>query len=180
MFGANLKRRGAWSAIYAIGTKIMDLNKDFEELLHHLNSAHAKYLVVGAYAVIFYTEPRYTKDMDLWVEPEPDNAEKVLKALKRFGAPIENLTIHDLTNPDMVFQMGIEPNRIDILMGIGKMTFDHAWKNKRPSNYGNEKINMIDFDDLVVAKKFAGRAKDKLDLEALLATKKKPKPNRKK
>lgn len=157
----------------------MALNKDFEELLHLLNSAHAKYLVVGAYAVIFYTEPRYTKDLDLWVEPTAENALKIFNALKKFGAPIKSLTIDDLTNPDMVFQMGVEPNRIDILMGIGKMTFDHAWKSRRPSSYGNEKINVIDFDDLVAAKRFAGRAKDKLDLNALLATKKKVKPERK-
>lgn len=150
----------------------MDLNKDFEELLHLLNSVHAKYLVVGAYAVIFYTEPRYTKDIDLWVEPTAENAEKIFNALKKFGAPIKNLTIDDLTNPNMIYQIGIEPNRIDILMGIGKMTFEHAWKNKRSSFYGNEKISMIALDDLVAAKKFAGRAKDKLDLEVLRMAKK--------
>lgn len=151
----------------------MDLNKDFEELLQLLNSVHAKYLVVGAYAVIFYTEPRYTKDIDLWVEPTSENAEKIFKVLKKFGAPVKNLTIDDLTNSDMVYQIGVEPNRIDILMGIGKMTFEHAWKNRRTSSYGKEKIHVIDFDDLVTAKKFAGRRKDKLDLETLLATKKK-------
>lgn len=151
----------------------MALNKDFEKLLQLLNSVHAKYLVVGAYAVIFYTEPRYTKDIDLWVEPAPENAEKIYKALKKFGAPLHGLTIDDLTNPDMVFQIGVEPNRIDILMGIGKMTFEHAWKNRRSSTYGKEKVNIIDLDDLVSAKKFAGRTKDKLDMEALLAVKKK-------
>lgn len=151
----------------------MDLNKDFEELLQLLNSVHAKYLVVGAYAVIFYTEPRYTKDIDLWVEPTSENAEKIFNVLKKFGAPVKNLTIDDLTNSDMVYQIGVEPNRIDILMGIGKMTFEHAWGNRRTSSYGKEKINVIGFDDLVAAKKFAGRSKDKLDLETLLATKKK-------
>lgn len=150
----------------------MNLNKDFEELLQLLNSVHAKFLVVGAYAVIFYTEPRYTKDIDLWVEPSQENAEKIFKALKKFGAPIQNLTIDDLTNPKMIYQIGVEPNRIDILMGIGKMTFEHAWKNKRASSYGNEKINVIDFGDLIAAKKFAGRSKDKLDIEALLNAKK--------
>ncbi len=150
----------------------MNLNEDFEELLHLLNSVHAKFLVVGAYAVIFYTEPRYTKDIDLWVEPTVENAEKIFNALKKFGAPIKNLTLDDLTNPSMVYQIGVEPNRIDILMGIGKMTFEHAWSNKRSTFYGNEKINMIGMDDLVAAKKFAGRAKDMVDLEALQMAKK--------
>jgi hypothetical protein len=127
---------------------------------------------VGAHAVIFYTEPRYTKDIDIWVDPTSDNAEKVMAALKKFGAPVDNLTIEDLSNKDMVFQIGIEPNRIDILMGIGCLTFDHAWKKRRSTQYGKEKIHIIDFDDLVTAKKYASRKSDLIDLESLNTSKK--------
>jgi len=153
----------------------MDINKDFEDLLHALNSARVKYLVAGAYAVIFYTEPRYTKDMDLWVEPTEENARKVLLALKRFGAPVKKLRIKDLTNPRMVYQIGIEPNRIDILMGVGSLPFQRAWKDRVVSRYGKERICLLSRKNLVLAKKEAGRLQDQLDLQALA----KGKPDRK-
>lgn len=153
----------------------MALNNDFKDLLHLLNSAHAKYMVVGAYAVIFYTEPRYTKVIDLWIQPSKDNAQKVYDALKKFGAPINNLTIDDLTNTDMMYQIGMEPNRIDILMGIGSLTFEGAWQGKQETTYGDEKIFMIGLDDLIIAKQDAGREKDKADLRLLMNLKKKKK-----
>lgn len=145
----------------------MSLNRDFEDLLHGLNAARAKYLVVGAYAVIFYTEPRYTKDLDIWVEPTAENAEKVLLALKRFGAPVEELTLKDLTNPTTVFQIGLEPNRVDILTGIGALPFKRAWRNKTASRYGKEKCYFIGWKDLLQAKKEAGRLHDQIDAERL-------------
>lgn len=145
----------------------MPINKDFEELFHLLNSAHAKYLMVGAYAVIHYTEPRYTKDIDIWVEPGIENAKKTYQALKKFGAPLGHLTLKDLTNPKMVYQIGVEPNRIDILMGIGKLPFRAAWKNRRETRYGKERISVIDLKDLIRAKRIAGRPHDQSDLEIL-------------
>ncbi len=145
----------------------MTINKDFKDLLHHLNVARARYLVVGAYAVIYYTEPRYTKDLDLWIEPTPLNAKKVYRALKNFGAPLQDVTERDLINPLMVYQIGIEPNRIDILMGIGKLGFAQAWKNRKLSHYGKEPISILGMDHLISAKREAGRTKDKLDLESL-------------
>lgn len=148
----------------------MAVNKDFEDLLRLLNSVRAKYLVVGAYAVIFYTEPRYTKDIDIWIEPTPKNAEKVYHALKRFGAPVKNLTIEDLTNPNLVYQIGIEPNRIDILMGIAKLPFNRAWKGRRVSRYGRQRIYFLGREDLIRAKKQAGRPQDQLDARQLSAS----------
>lgn len=145
----------------------MDVNKDFEDLLHLLNSAHIRYLVVGAYAVIFHAEPRYTKDIDIWVDPKFKNAKKVYDALKRFGAPVGGLTVADLMNPRMVYQIGVEPNRIDILMGIGRGPFHEAWKRKRTSRYGKERMHLLGMKDLVRAKEEAGRPKDKIDLETL-------------
>lgn len=145
----------------------MALNKDFEDLLRCFNDAKVEYLIIGAYAVIYYTEPRYTKDLDLWINPSRQNAEKVFKALKKFGAPVKKLTLEDLTNKELVYQIGVEPNRIDILMGIGSHPFKKAWKNKKTSSYGHEKIYIISLKDLIKAKKEVGRTKDKLDLELL-------------
>lgn len=145
----------------------MAVNRDFEDLLRALNSVRARYLVAGAYAVIFYTEPRYTKDIDIWVDPTPENARKVYEALKRFGAPVKNLTLRDLTNSRMVYQIGIEPNRIDVLMGIGGVSFEAAWKKKRVSRYGGQRIHLLDRIDLIRSKKEANRLQDKLDLQLL-------------
>ncbi len=145
----------------------MPLNKDFEDLLRLFNAARAKYLIVGAYAVIFYTEPRYTKDIDIWIQPTAENARKVYHALQQFGAPVKNLTLEDLTNPNMVYQMGVAPNRVDILMGIGKLSFDHAWKNRRVSRYGRQRVFFVGRRDLIHLKQAAGRLQDRLDLQVL-------------
>ncbi len=150
----------------------MELNKDFEDLLHLLNSGHVRYLVVGAYAVIFHTEPRYTKDLDIWIDPTRKNAQKVYQALKSFGAPLQALTLEDLMNPKMVYQVGVEPNRIDVLMGIGKIPFQKAWKQKKVDHYGQEKMYILGLEDTIQAKKIAGRPQDQLDLEGLLLAKK--------
>ena len=147
----------------------MALNRDFEDLFRCLNSAHAKYLVVGAYAVIFYTEPRYTKDIDIWIQPALENAQRVYHALKRFGAPVRALTVQDLANPNLVYQMGIAPNRIDILMGIGGLSFDEGWKNRRASRYGKERVYFLSREDLIRAKRAAGRLQDKIDIRWLSA-----------
>lgn len=145
----------------------MSLNEDFEDLFHSLNSVRARYLVVGAYAVIFYTEPRYTKDIDIWVEPTDRNAQKVYQALKHFGAPLQNLRVEDLTNPRLFYQIGMAPNRIDILMSVGNLSFPSAWKKKVVSRYGKEKVYFLDRKDLVETKSSAGRLHDLIDLRLL-------------
>lgn len=150
----------------------MSNNKDYEDLLYHFNAAGVRYLIVGAYAVIYYTEPRYTKDIDIWIDPTRENAEKVCAALKAFGAPIEQLTLEDLTNPEMVYQIGIEPNRVDVLMGMGKIQFNKAWENRIITKYGEVSTCVIDIDGLIQAKKAAARIQDKIDVEALELVKK--------
>lgn len=153
----------------------MAINEDYKDLFHQLNCVRTRYLVIGAYAVIFYTEPRYTKDIDIWVEPTRNNAEKVYLALQQFGAPVKQLTIADLTNPEMVYQVGVEPNRVDIIMGIGGIPFAKAWKNKYETDYGGEKVYMLSLDDLIRAKEITGRAHDQKDLEILLQVSKRGK-----
>lgn len=145
----------------------MPVNPDFKDLLHHLNAAKIRYLVVGAYAVIHHTEPRYTKDIDIWIATDPENAKKTYEVLEEFGAPVEQITPEDLTNPNLVYQIGVEPNRIDIMMGLKGIGFEEAWKNKEISTYGDEKIYFLGFDDLFKVKVAAGRPTDKIDVEEL-------------
>ncbi len=145
----------------------MLVNKDFEELFHLLNSVQAKYLVVGAYAVIFHTEPRYTKDIDVWVEANSKNATRVYEALHRFGAPLGDLTIEDLKKSTTVYQIGVEPNRIDVLTGIRGVSFEKAWQARVKDFYGKEKIFVLDLKHLIKSKKAAARRQDLLDLEML-------------
>ncbi len=94
------------------------MNSDFKDLLRIFDDNKVKYLVIGGYAVAKHGEPRYTKDIDLWISNNRENAEKVYFALEKFGAPLKNITVEDFTIPTVVFQIGIEPARIDILMGL--------------------------------------------------------------
>jgi hypothetical protein len=91
------------------------MHSDFEELLSIFNAHEVKYLVVGGYAVMLYTEPRYTKDLDLWVEPGPENASRVFRALAAFGAPLMGLSPDDFAHEDFFYQIGVPPVRVDVL-----------------------------------------------------------------
>ena len=145
----------------------MDVNPDYKDLLRILNSYHVRYLVIGAHALAFYTEPRYTKDLDVWIEPTPENAQHVLTALQEFGAPAGDLTLNDLTDPKMVYQIGVAPNRIDILTSISGVRFFTAWQNRVKTKYGDTPIHIISVKDFLRNKKAAGRPQDLLDLTLL-------------
>jgi predicted nucleotidyltransferase len=144
------------------------INADFRDLLSAFNEGRVRYLVVGAYAVIHHTQPRYTKDLDLWVERHPANAQRVLASLRRFGAPTRGLTAADLCNPELVYQIGIEPNRIDILMDLPGLDFGVAWRRARRTTYGGVRIRVLSLEDLLVTKRRAGRPQDLLDVQNLL------------
>ena len=96
----------------------MKPNSDFKELLNLFNQQQVRYLVVGGYAVIYHTEPRYTKDLDLWISVEADNAARVYRALQQFGALLVGITEQDFQVPGVVYQMGRPPARVDIIMGL--------------------------------------------------------------
>lgn len=153
----------------------MDISLDYRNLFRILNKHRVKYLVVGAYAVIYYTEPRYTKDMDVWVKTEGKNADKVYNALKEFGAPLKGVSSDTFSNGNMVYQMGVEPIRIDIIMGLKDADFNETWKKRVKSKYGDIPINIIGLKELIDIKKSADRDHDRLDLKRLMAksTKKK-------
>lgn len=139
----------------------------FKELLRSFNDRGVKYLVVGAYAVMKYTEPRYTKDIDIWVEPTGENAERVFQALAEFGAPMADVTLKDFTNRELVFQIGLPPHRIDIMMGIPPLEFPAAWDRRVTAQFEEVPVDLLSRDDLLMAKKATGRPQDLLDANLL-------------
>jgi len=132
-----------------------------------LNEHKVKYLIVGAYAVIFYTEPRYTKDIDIWVEPTLKNAERLYKALGKFGAPLKNINKNDFTNKKTIYQIGIAPIRIDIITSVSGSVFTEAWKDRRKTRYADVPINIIGIKKLILSKKKTGRLQDSIDIAQL-------------
>jgi len=162
-----LRLRGKWcrKRIYSRGD--MSSNPDYKDLFRILNEEQVDYLVVGAHAVIYYTEPRFTKDIDILVRPTRENAEKMWAALKRFGAPLRGITVDDFTKEDLVYQVGIAPNRVDILMGLGGVGFDEAWKGRERTGYDGIPIFIIGRKELIKAKQISGRPQDLLDVKRL-------------
>ncbi len=130
----------------------MQGNQDFKDLFKILKDEKVEYVIIGAHAVIYYSEPRYTKDLDILIKPNLDNAKKLWKALRIFGAPLQNITIEDFTNEDIIYQIGIEPNRIDILVGIDGITSEEEFTNINNSNYDNIHIYIINKKSLIKAK----------------------------
>ena len=145
----------------------MPASLHFKELLRKLNEHQVKYLVVGAYAVMKYTEPRYTKDFDIWVEPASANAQRVFEALAEFGAPMNEVQVEDFANQELVFQIGIEPLRIDIMMGIKGLEFSDAWPQRVETKFEDVAMNLISKEDLLIAKRALGRPQDLIDADQL-------------
>ena len=108
----------------------MEINSDYRDLLKTLNAAGVRYLVVGAYAVMAHTEPRYTKDLDVWVDPAEANAHAVFLALAEFGAPLQGITAWDFTQPETFYQLGVSPVRVDILTSLSGIEFAAAWERR--------------------------------------------------
>lgn len=142
----------------------MDVSSDYEDLFSILNTFKIKYLVVGAHAVIYYSEPRYTKDIDIWISPDFNDANQIYRALKEFGAPLRNINPDDFLDKKMIYQIGVAPVRVDIMMDVPRVSFDQAWKNRQKTRYGKVPISIIGFHELIQAKKYAARPQDKLDL----------------
>jgi len=127
----------------------MPVNRDFRDLFSAFSAADVRFLVVGAHAVIFYSVPRYTKDLDLWIEPTPENAAKAWRALAAFGAPLQGVSVEDLCAPGTILQIGVEPNRIDILTEVEGLSFEEAWNGRQMSSYGSVPIGLLNLDDLI-------------------------------
>ena len=143
------------------------MNSDLIELLRDFNDANVEYLIVGAYALAAYGHVRATKDMDVWIRRDSQNAAKVLTALTSFGAPLHGLTVEDLTEPATVFQIGVPPFRIDILTAIDGVEFAEAWRDRFETRFGGERTFVISLHHLVKNKKASGRLQDLADVESL-------------
>jgi len=142
-------------------------NPDYKELLQLLNAFEVQYLIVGGFAVMKYGEPRYTKDLDIWVHNSRPNSTRVVEALKKFGAPLEHdgVTADTFTEKQIVYQIGIAPVRIDILTEITGVEFSKAWKNRTASTFFGVPVNFISRADLETNKRALGRPHDIEDLK---------------
>ena len=143
------------------------MNRDFRDLLSAFNDRGVEYLVVGAHALAAHGHVRATKDLDVWVRPEPDNAARVLAALKSFGAPLQELTETDLASPGLIFQIGVPPVRIDVLTAIDGVEFEEAWNTRIRARFADLEAMVISKEYLIRNKRAAGRLQDLADVERL-------------
>jgi len=140
------------------------LNPDFKEMLSCLRDEKVDFLVVGAYALAAHGFPRATGDLDLWVRNDPENADRIMRALSRFGAPAIQLSAQDFTSTDLIVQFGVEPCRIDLLTGIDGLEFAEAWQNRITIALDDLEIFVLSKEDLLTNKVAAGRDKDQGDI----------------
>ncbi len=141
--------------------------RDFEELLQLFNKHRVRYCIVGAYAVAFHDRPRYTKDMDILVEPSLKNGERVVAALKEFGFGSLRLTAGDFSHPGRFIQLGYEPVRVDLITSLVGFTFEQAWRHREMGQYGKTRATFIGRNELIRNKELSGRRQDQADLDRL-------------
>lgn len=153
---------------------MVSVSKDFEELFACLNARGVRALVVGGYAVAFHAKPRYTKDIDVLVEPSTDNAARLIEALDDFGFGGVGLTAEDFTKEGNVIQLGYPPNRIDVLTTITGVSFEEAWSSRVAGTYGSQAVFYIGRDALARNKAAAGRPQDLADLALLVRSGSRP------
>jgi len=145
----------------------MILNPDFKEFFQLLNANGVHYLIVGGYAVAYHGYPRYTKDIDVWIWINPENAERVVKTLDDFGFESLGLETKDFLEADTIIQLGYAPNRIDLIMGIPGVDFEESYSAREVEDIDGVKLNFIDLENLKKSKKAAGRLQDLADIENL-------------
>ncbi len=145
----------------------MALNQDFKEFLQSLNDNKVRYLVVGGYAVAQHGHPRYTKDIDIWVEMTKENAARVVKALEQFGFASLGLKESDFLEADQIIQLGYPPSRIDLLTTLLGIEFAECYPSRVVVEMDGVPVNFIDLGNLKKNKKATGRHQDLADLENL-------------
>ena len=144
------------------------MNSDFKDLLRIFAAHDVEYLIVGAYAVMHYTQPRYTKDIDLWIKPSKANASRVARAFYEFGLPLVEVTQEDFENEGLQYVVGAPPCQIDFLTSLpGFADFDSARKSSEVITVEDTPIHYLGKSDLIVAKQTAGRPQDLADLDEL-------------
>ena len=143
------------------------LSKDLQEFIRLLNSERVEYLIVGAWAVAFHGRPRYTGDVDIFLRRESGNAERMMRVVRAFGFGATGLTEEDFLKDGHVIQLGVEPNRIDLLTGISGVDFASAWKQRVVGALSGITVNLISRDLLIQNKRAAKRDKDLADVRLL-------------
>lgn len=145
------------------------LNKDYKEMLQCLLEEKVRFLLVGAYAVAVYGHPRATRDIDFFVRATPENASSLIRALKRFGAPLSDVSESDFSSAGNIFQIGSSPRRIDILTSISGIEFEQAYAKRKTISIEGMDVPVISLDDLIANKRASGRTQDLADLEKLIS-----------
>jgi hypothetical protein len=145
----------------------MFVNSDFSDLLRIFNDHNVRYMVSGGYAVVQYSEPRFTKGLDVLISTDVRNAEAVYNALREFGAPLAGLTPTDFSEEGFFFQIGVPPIRVDILMGIPGIQFEACWNRRMEVDFEGLKVIFISKQDLIASKRAAGRPQDLIDADLL-------------
>jgi hypothetical protein len=143
------------------------LNQDFKDLLSAFNANGVEFLIVGAHALAVHGHIRATKDLDVWVRPEAENARRVMSALEVFGAPTHGLSANDFSTPGITFQIGVDPVRIDIITAVDGIAFEPAWLNRLTTAYGDQVVSVLSREDLIVNKRTSARPQDLADVAAL-------------
>jgi hypothetical protein len=143
------------------------MNQDFLDLLRAFSDHSVRFMVVGAYALAVHGRPRATGDLDVWIDPTPDNAARLMLALGQFGAPTTQVTAEDFSRPGVVFQMGLPPLRIDVLTELSGLTFEEAWLGRTQAAFDTITVDVIGREAFIKNKRATGRARDLGDIEAL-------------
>ena len=142
-------------------------SQDFKEFVELLQKNNAEYLIVGGYAVGVHGHPRFTGDLDIWLNPSPENAKKILATVNEFGFSSFKLTEADFVKEGNVIQLGYPPLRIDLLTSIDGVTFQECFENRKEVDMEGVIVNFIGYWDLIKNKKETGRPKDIDDIEHL-------------
>jgi hypothetical protein len=143
------------------------MNPHFVEILKAFRDEGVEHLVIGAHALAAHGHVRATLDIDLWVRPSEENARRTWRALERFRAPLSKMKTGDFAEPQVLYQIGLPPSRIDIMTSVTGLEFDAAWPNRIMAHFGDVVAPVLGLDDMRKAKRAAGRLKDLADLEEL-------------
>lgn len=145
----------------------MNLQKDLREFIELLNSKGVEYVIVGAHALALHGHPRYTGDLDVFLRVSPENSKKIVDALTSFGFRDLDISEHDFLVDDNVIQLGVPPNRIDLLMSLTGISFEEVWKDRASAKFGTVPISVISREHLIVNKRAVGRPQDLADIALL-------------
>ena len=143
------------------------MSQDFRDLFAEFNAFHVEFLIVGAHALAVHGHVRATRDLYVWIRPDPGNARRAIEALNSFGAPTRDLTVEELSQPGLVFQIGVPPVRIDVITSISGVEFDEAWEARVPTRFADQEVSALSRDHLIRNKRASGRTQDLADIEAL-------------